>query len=420
MTPHSFASRAALLATVLAAGPALGAPAAEWPSYKLQATIDPPTHRLKMDAEVTLPEAQAGKPVDFVLGANFKVTASSPAVAEARRRRRRQGIRRHQRHQRVARQPPRRHGVPPHAARRAAAASTSSTTASSTCRPTVSPEEYARSFAETPGHHRAAGRSTSPAARCGTRSSPAPRPSELMTYSLTVNTPPGWHLIAPGNGIASGADGMARWESPSAVDEISLSGGPLTPYSATAGTVQAEVFLREPDAGARRQVPRRHQPVPAHVQRAARALPLREVRAGRELLGDRLRHALLHAARARRSSASRSSSLRLIRTRSCTTGGAIPSTWTTPPATGAKGSPPTSPITCFKEVEGQGAEYRRDTLKKYRDFASTNGDFPLREFRSRHSAATEAVGYGKTLMGFHMLRRQRRRRRLPPGARHLL
>jgi len=29
-----------------------------------------------------------------------------------------------------------------------------------------------------------------------------------------------------------------------------------------------------------------------------------------------------------------------------------------------------------------------------------SADFPLREFRSRHSAATEAVGYGKTLMGF--------------------
>ncbi|MBW7931916.1 MAG: M20/M25/M40 family metallo-hydrolase, partial [Gammaproteobacteria bacterium] len=60
----------------------------------------------------------------------------------------------------------------------------------------------------------------------------------------------------------------------------------------------------------------------------------------------------------------------------------------------------------MKEVEGQGAEYRRDTLKKYRDFAAGSADFPLRDFRSRHSGATEAVGYGKTLMGFHMLRRE--------------
>jgi hypothetical protein len=58
----------------------------------------------------------------------------------------------------------------------------------------------------------------------------------------------------------------------------------------------------------------------------------------------------------------------------------------------------------LKEQLGQGAEYRRDTLKKYRDFVRADRDFPLAEFRSRHSAATEAVGYGKTLMGFHMLR----------------
>ena len=60
----------------------------------------------------------------------------------------------------------------------------------------------------------------------------------------------------------------------------------------------------------------------------------------------------------------------------------------------------------MKEQAGQAAEYRRDTLKKYRDFVRDGRDFPLTEFRSRHSAATEAVGYGKTLMGFHMLRRQ--------------
>ena len=60
----------------------------------------------------------------------------------------------------------------------------------------------------------------------------------------------------------------------------------------------------------------------------------------------------------------------------------------------------------MKERVDQAAEYRRDTLKKYRDFVRDGRDFPLTEFRSRHSAATEAVGYGKTLMGFHMLRRQ--------------
>ena len=60
----------------------------------------------------------------------------------------------------------------------------------------------------------------------------------------------------------------------------------------------------------------------------------------------------------------------------------------------------------IQEQNGRGALYRRDTLKKYRDFVKEDRDFPLTEFRSRHSAATEAIGYGKTLMGFHMLRLQ--------------
>ncbi|MEE9165018.1 MAG: M20/M25/M40 family metallo-hydrolase, partial [Nitrospinota bacterium] len=60
----------------------------------------------------------------------------------------------------------------------------------------------------------------------------------------------------------------------------------------------------------------------------------------------------------------------------------------------------------IKEQRGQGKEYRRTALQKYTDYAAESKDFPLTEFRSRHSSATEAVGYGKTLMFFHMLRLQ--------------
>jgi len=58
----------------------------------------------------------------------------------------------------------------------------------------------------------------------------------------------------------------------------------------------------------------------------------------------------------------------------------------------------------FKEMKGKGHEYRRDTLQKYLNYVRDGKDFPLKEFRARHSAATEAVGYGKSLMIFHMLR----------------
>jgi len=59
----------------------------------------------------------------------------------------------------------------------------------------------------------------------------------------------------------------------------------------------------------------------------------------------------------------------------------------------------------FAEQRGEGVTYRRATLKKFTDFVSEGKDFPLSEFGSRSSAASEAVGYGKSLMLEHMMRR---------------
>ncbi len=60
----------------------------------------------------------------------------------------------------------------------------------------------------------------------------------------------------------------------------------------------------------------------------------------------------------------------------------------------------------IKAQRGTAVAYRRNTLQKYADYVSNEKDFPLTDFRSRHDPATEAVGYGKTLMLFHMLRQQ--------------
>jgi hypothetical protein len=58
----------------------------------------------------------------------------------------------------------------------------------------------------------------------------------------------------------------------------------------------------------------------------------------------------------------------------------------------------------MKEQQAGGAEYRLNTLQKYADYVSAGKDFPLALFRSRHSSSSEAIGYGKGLMFFHMLR----------------
>lgn len=58
----------------------------------------------------------------------------------------------------------------------------------------------------------------------------------------------------------------------------------------------------------------------------------------------------------------------------------------------------------MKEQAGHGSDYRRDQLQAYAAYVSEARDFPLSEFRGRHSGATQAIGYGKGLMFFHMLR----------------
>ena len=56
------------------------------------------------------------------------------------------------------------------------------------------------------------------------------------------------------------------------------------------------------------------------------------------------------------------------------------------------------------EQRGQGAEFRRTTLQRYTNYATPENDFPLSQFVSRYDGITEAVGYGKNLMTWNMLR----------------
>ena len=58
------------------------------------------------------------------------------------------------------------------------------------------------------------------------------------------------------------------------------------------------------------------------------------------------------------------------------------------------------------EQQGNGDEYRRKALERYANFAAEQGDFALTDFRSRHDETSQAIGYSKALMLFHMLRNQ--------------
>ncbi|HPI40157.1 MAG TPA: M1 family aminopeptidase [Pseudobdellovibrionaceae bacterium] len=54
----------------------------------------------------------------------------------------------------------------------------------------------------------------------------------------------------------------------------------------------------------------------------------------------------------------------------------------------------------------QDAIYRQNGLTHFMDFVNSDKDFPLREFIGRNNPSTQAVGYGKSMMFFHMLKIQ--------------
>ncbi len=59
----------------------------------------------------------------------------------------------------------------------------------------------------------------------------------------------------------------------------------------------------------------------------------------------------------------------------------------------------------MQERRGHGAGYRLKALQRYSNFAAAGDDRPLLEFVSRHSDASQSIGYSKSLMLFHLLRR---------------
>ncbi len=59
----------------------------------------------------------------------------------------------------------------------------------------------------------------------------------------------------------------------------------------------------------------------------------------------------------------------------------------------------------MQERRGKGEQYRIKALQRYSNFAAQGNDPPLLDFVSRHNEASQSLGYSKSLMLFHMMRR---------------
>ena len=229
---------------------------------------------------------------------------------------------------------------------------------------------------------------------------------ELVSFSLSVTVPEGWDVVSQGERTRHAADGSSRrvrWECPDPMDEVYLIGGRFTEYSRPAGNATAYAFLREPDPKlaakyleATAQFIEMYSQLigPYPYEKFALVENFWETGYGMPsftllgptvirlpfILGSSYPHEILH------------------------------NWWGNSVFVDYEQGNWSEGLTAYladhlmKEASGKGIEYRRNTLIGYRSHVREGRDFPLRDFRSRHSSASEAVGYGKSLMLWHMLR----------------
>jgi len=364
--------------------------------YRLEVSVDPHSHELAVVATMTLPAEMAGQAVEFLLSDGVEIESATPAVKRMPQADVEGFVGINGSSSTLAEDS--------HAVRYALQLPADGTTVTLNYRGDIYfplgdlQEQYTRGFRETAGLVGEEGIYLAGSSLWYPYFS-----KELISFDLDVNVPPGWHLISQGDGTSRDNHGRAHWNSAGAVDEINLVGGPLVLYEEPAGAVQAQVYLHEPDAA----LAKKYLTATAQYLEMYRGLigpyPYRKFALvenfwetgygmpsftllGRDIirfpfiLTSSYPHEILHNWWGNSVFVEYESG-----------------NW-------CEGLTAHMAAALMREQRGSAAVFRRDALKKYRDFAAEGRDFPLAEFRSRHSAATEAVGYGKTAMGFHMLR----------------
>jgi len=264
-------------------------------------------------------------------------------------------------------------------------------------------EEYQRSFSETPGIISPKGVFLS-----GTSFWVPTFAEELVSFDLEVDElPQGWEIISQGRrSIHEKTEQGLRvqWKMKFPSEEIYLVGGPLTEYRDQQGETEVFAFLRTPDEGLARRYLEATKRYLRMYESILPAYPFPSFALvenfwetgygmpGFTLLGQKIirfpwiltssyPHELLHN----------------------WWGNSVYVDFST--GNWCEGLTAYMADHMLAEQRGEGALYRRTTLKKFTDLVNPKNDFPLTEFHNRYSGASEAIGYGKALMLFHMMRR---------------
>ena len=231
---------------------------------------------------------------------------------------------------------------------------------------------------------------------------------KLLTFELTTTLPAGWDVVSQGKRTAHktvNGKRIATWDSPEPMEEVFLIAARFHEYDKPAGAVDVMAFLRTPDealAGKYLETTAQYLEMyrnligPFPFAKFALVENFWETGYGMPsftLLGEKIirfpfilhssyPHELLH------------------------------NWWGNSAYVDFKSGNWCEGLTVYmadqliKEQRGQGAAYRRSTLQKYTDYITPENDFPLNQFLSRNSAPTEAIGYGKSMMLWNMLRDQ--------------
>ena len=232
--------------------------------------------------------------------------------------------------------------------------------------------------------------------------------SKLISFSLQVELPHPWDAVSQGERtehFKNEDKTLVQWESPEPQDEIFLIASRFTEYLGHAGQVTAMAFLRSPDKELANKYLEATTRYIAMYEKLIGPYPYKKFALVENfwetgfgmpsftLLGSRVirlpfiinssyPHEILH------------------------------NWWGNSVFPDYNSGNWSEGLTAYlsdhliREQQGSAAEYRQTTLQKYADYVLSERDFPLTEFRSRHSSSSEAIGYGKSLMFFHMLRQE--------------
>jgi hypothetical protein len=233
-------------------------------------------------------------------------------------------------------------------------------------------------------------------------------PGSLVTFTLDVELPPGWLAVSQGAGPVvedRGRSQQVRWQERQPQDEIHLAAAPFKLYRQQTPVAEAQAYLRLPDDA----LAQRYLDVTAdYLTRYSRLIGdypydkfalvenFWETGYGMPsftLLGSRVLRLpfILHSSYPHE---------------------ILHNWWGNGVYVDYSSGNWSEGLTAYladhlnQALEGRGDDYRRDQLKAYADYVRDASDFPLTEFRGRHGSASQAIGYGKTLMLFHMLRVQ--------------